>query len=134
MEKHFCLYPVYIDSTKTLAQGRKFRRELCIPSPRHQEIRAALQMLGIEHIDEPGKKHPRAFFSCGRVQIKREYGKTFAVEGIVHTILEARRAGAEKPEHIPQGRAVHGVVQNGVYVENKLNLMPKKKKKRRKNK
>ena len=136
--KHFCLYPVYIDSTRSVSEGRKYKKEFCVPKPRYQEIKHALEKLDIEHVDEPLKKHPRDFFSSGRFQIKKAYGKKFVIEGVGQTILESRSvcsadrtAADHKQGH---GKAVHGVVQNGVYVENKLNLVAKRKKKGKKGK
>lgn len=131
--EYFCLYPVYIDSTRSVSEGRKYRRELCVPKPRYQEIKRALEKLEIEHTGEASKRHPRDFFGSGRLHVKKAYGKRFVVEGVSQTILECRKTPetgrGERENKSGHGRAVHGVVQNGVYVENKLNLVPKKKKK-----
>jgi signal recognition particle subunit SRP19 len=135
-ERYFCLYPVDIDSTKTTAGGRKYRRELCVSRPRYQEIKNAIDFLGLEHISEPTKKHPRDFFSAGRFRIKKIYGKKFAIEGIAHTIAgmrdktiahEAEKAKAKAPVE-------GGVMHKGRLIENKLNLVPRKKNKGKKNK
>lgn len=136
MEGHFCLYPVYIDSARSLSDGRKYNKELCISKPKYQEIKNALEKLDIEHIDEPSKKHPRDFFCGGRFRIKKAYGKKFVIEGISQTILESRRTRetGTMSEQKSRGKAVHGIVQNGIYVENKLNLVPKRKKKGKKGK
>lgn len=133
--KHFSLYPIYLDSTRSLSEGRRFRKELCIQKPRYHEIKGALGRLGIEHVEEPSKKHPQDFFNSGRFSIKKEYGKLFVIEGIVQAVAEMRKGKttestpSEKQAH---GKAVAGVVQNGVYVENKLNLVRKKKAKKKK--
>ncbi|CAD26386.1 SIGNAL RECOGNITION PARTICLE (SRP) SEC65 SUBUNIT [Encephalitozoon cuniculi GB-M1] len=134
--KHFCLYPIYMDSARSLSEGRKYRKEICVQRPRYHEIKNALEKLEIEYTDEPSKKHPRDFFNSGRFRIKKEYGRLFVIEGISQTIAELRsKPGSSEEtsrEKQSRGKAVHGVVQNGVYVENKLNLVRKKKAKKKK--
>ncbi|KAG5860505.1 signal recognition particle protein Srp19 [Encephalitozoon hellem] len=134
--KYFCLYPIYMDSTKSLSEGRKYRKEICVQKPRYHEIKNALERLEIEYVDEASKKHPGDFFNSGRFRIKKEYGKMFVIEGVSQTITEMRSGsrGGESPstERQAHGKAVRGVVQNGVYVENKLNLVRKKKSKKKK--
>lgn len=48
-----CIYPAYINSKKTLAQGRKINKEKCVENPTHQEIRdvlvAANLKVGVEN-------------------------------------------------------------------------------------
>lgn len=43
-----CIYPAYINSKKTLAQGRKINKERCIENPTHQEIRDVLVAAGLK--------------------------------------------------------------------------------------
>ncbi|ADM12010.1 signal recognition particle Srp19 [Encephalitozoon intestinalis ATCC 50506] len=134
--KYFCLYPAYMDSSRALSEGRKYRKEICIEKPRYHEIKNALEKLEIECVEEPLKKHPRDFFNNGRFRIKKEYGKLFVVEGVSQTIAEmrssARSGGSVSSGKQAHGKVVHGVVQKGVYVENKLNLVRKKKTKKKK--
>ncbi|WEL39234.1 signal recognition particle Srp19 [Encephalitozoon hellem] len=134
--EYFCLYPIYMDSTKSLSEGRKYRKEICVQKPRYHEIKNALEKLEIGYVDEASKKHPGDFFNSGRFRIKKEYGKMFVIEGVSQTITEMRSSsrGGESPstERQANGKAVRGVVQNGVYVENKLNLVRKKKSKKKK--
>lgn len=48
-----CIYPAYINSKKTLAQGRKIHKDKCVENPTHQEIRdvlaAASLKVGVEN-------------------------------------------------------------------------------------
>lgn len=130
---HFCLYPIYINLDRSLSEGRKYRKELCISNPQYKEIENVLKFLGIEHVGEPLKRHPKSFFTYGRFQISKVYGKAFVIEGLIQNIIKLRSQSAYCPPKKTHG-PVHGVTQNGVYVENKLNLVPKKKKSKKGNK
>lgn len=134
--RYFCLYPIHMDSGRSLSEGRKYRSEICVQRPRYHEIKNALERLEIEHVDEASKRHPKDFFNSGRFRIKKEYGRMFVIEGVSQTIAEMRSnsKGSKdfSKEKQPRGKVVQGVVQNGVYVENKLNLVRKKKSKKKK--
>lgn len=43
-----CIYPAYINSKKTIAQGRKITKEKCVDNPTHQEIRDVLVAAGLK--------------------------------------------------------------------------------------
>lgn len=43
-----CIYPAYINSKKTLAQGRRIAKEKAIEHPTHQEIRDVLVAAGMK--------------------------------------------------------------------------------------
>ncbi|XP_056637826.1 signal recognition particle 19 kDa protein [Diorhabda carinulata] len=47
-ERWICIYPAYINSKKTLAQGRKICKEKCVENPTHQEIRDVLVAAGLK--------------------------------------------------------------------------------------
>ncbi|KAH9411018.1 putative SRP19 protein [Ordospora pajunii] len=129
---HFCLYPVYIDSMKSASEGRKYGIGVCVPAPKWHEIKSALCKLDIEHVSEPGSKHPRDFLNPGRFRIDKKYGKKFVVEGLSTTILEERNSTQKQPgARQGHSKASKGIVQNGIYVENKLNLVRKKKEKKK---
>jgi signal recognition particle subunit SRP19 len=53
------IYPSYIDSTKTIKQGRRIAKEACVDTPIVSDISLALQELGIRHITEPYKGYSR---------------------------------------------------------------------------
>lgn len=48
LSRWICIYPAYINSKKTLAQGRKINKEKCIENPTHQEIRDVLVAAGLK--------------------------------------------------------------------------------------
>jgi signal recognition particle subunit SRP19 len=53
------IYPSYIDSTKTIQQGRRIAKEACVDTPTVSDISLVLQELGIRHITEPYKGYSR---------------------------------------------------------------------------
>lgn len=53
-----CIYPVYLNSKKTLAEGRKIAKDKCVDNPTHQEIRDVLSAAGLR-VGVENKLHPR---------------------------------------------------------------------------
>jgi signal recognition particle subunit SRP19 len=66
-----CLYPVYFDSNRTRAQGRRVGAEDAVPNPLAREIVDAVQSLGagLRIVFEPGKVHPKDWANPGRVRV-----------------------------------------------------------------
>ena len=53
------IYPSYLDSTKTVKQGRRLVQELAIPSPTCNDLSQALQQLQVRHVLQPYKGYSR---------------------------------------------------------------------------
>lgn len=53
-----CIYPAYLNNKKTLAQGRRLPKEICVENPTHQEIRDVLFSTGLR-IGVENKLYPR---------------------------------------------------------------------------
>jgi len=49
------IYPSYLDSTKTVAKGRRIGLEQAVPTPTVSDISAALQQLQVRHVIQPYK-------------------------------------------------------------------------------
>ncbi|KAF2492384.1 signal recognition particle, SRP19 subunit [Lophium mytilinum] len=81
--KHWqCLYPIYFDSSRTRAQGRRVGREQAVPNPLAREIAEATASLGLNVVFEPEKTHPKDWSNPGRVRVLvKEKGNS--VGGIV---------------------------------------------------
>ncbi|XP_044761427.1 signal recognition particle 19 kDa protein [Coccinella septempunctata] len=45
-ERWICIYPAYINSKKTIPQGRKIAKDKCVENPTYQEIRDVLSATG----------------------------------------------------------------------------------------
>jgi signal recognition particle subunit SRP19 len=53
------IYPSYLDSNKTIAQGRRIGQEVAVEEPTVSDISQALQSLNIRHVLQPHKGYPR---------------------------------------------------------------------------
>lgn len=77
--KHYqCLYPVYFDSTRSRAEGRRVGKDEGIPNPLAQEIANAVSKIEFagQVVFEPGKVHPKDWANPGRVRVLiKENGK-----------------------------------------------------------
>ncbi|XP_071340177.1 signal recognition particle 19 kDa protein isoform X1 [Trachinotus anak] len=88
-ERFICLYPVYINSKKTLAEGRRIPAEKAVENPSCTEIRDVLTAAGMNVYMEcvcvcvfvfQNKMHPREwnrdvqFRGRVRIQLKQEDG------------------------------------------------------------
>ncbi len=69
LKDQLCLYPVYIDAAKTMAQGRKVPADVAVKDPAVFYMHEALRQLGYAPIIEPDKRHPRDPFTYGRVRV-----------------------------------------------------------------
>lgn len=64
------VYPVYLNKTKTCAEGRRVTVELAIENPTPLQIAAACVQLGYTNVAiEPRKCYPREFGCPGRVRV-----------------------------------------------------------------
>ncbi|XP_047448961.1 signal recognition particle 19 kDa protein [Mugil cephalus] len=78
-ERFVCLYPVYINSKKTLAEGRRIPTEKAVENPSCAEIKDVLTAAGMNVLVE-NKFHPREwnrdvqFKGRVRVQLKQADG------------------------------------------------------------
>ncbi|XP_019866729.1 signal recognition particle 19 kDa protein [Aethina tumida] len=78
-ERWICIYPAYINSKKTLAQGRKIAKDKCVENPTHQEIRdvllAANLKVGVENKLYSREKSKELLYRGRiRVQLKNDDG------------------------------------------------------------
>lgn len=68
--KHYqCLYPVYFDSARTRATGRRVSSANAISNPLAREIADATAQLGLPTVFEPDKTHPKDWANPGRVRV-----------------------------------------------------------------
>ncbi|KAK9882174.1 hypothetical protein WA026_019688 [Henosepilachna vigintioctopunctata] len=78
-ERWICIYPAYINSKKTIPQGRRIAKEKCVENPTHQEIRDVLDATGFK-VGVENKLYPRErskeilYRGRIRVQLKNDDG------------------------------------------------------------
>lgn len=56
--RFICIYPAYIDVKKTVQEGRKMPKDVCIENPTYQEIKDVLTAANMNLIIE-NKIYPR---------------------------------------------------------------------------
>jgi signal recognition particle subunit SRP19 len=77
--RFICIYPAYIDAKKTVNEGRKIPKGLCIENPSYQEIKDVLSVTNLNCVIE-NKIYPRErskeLLHRGRIrlQIKHDDG------------------------------------------------------------
>eukprot|EP01068_Selenidium_serpulae_P008278 Selendium_serpulae@DN4944_c0_g1_i1.p1 len=66
--KWICLYPAYIDSKKSIAEGRKIGKNHCIEDPHVMEMAEATNKIGLLFVVED-KAYSRDCFIRGRLRV-----------------------------------------------------------------
>jgi len=71
-----CIYPVYINKKKTLAEGRRIPKEAAVDDPNLLAMAKSLHSMGFQFLPEPHKAYSRDIFERGRikVQLKKDDG------------------------------------------------------------
>ncbi|KAG8197040.1 hypothetical protein JTE90_004309 [Oedothorax gibbosus] len=82
-ERWLCIYPAYINSKKTYAEGRRLKKDQCVENPTCQEIRDVLDAAAL-HIGVENKLYSReqnkdsvVFRGRVRVQLKNDDGTLY---------------------------------------------------------
>ena len=55
----FIIYPSYLDSSKTMKQGRRIGVEKAVDAPTSQDLSDALASLNVRHVQQPHKGYSR---------------------------------------------------------------------------
>jgi len=72
----FMVYPIYLDSNRTVAQGRKVSKEHACIAPIPKEIAEACQFYNLPCVYERLKAHPRSPIDrMGRIRVKLRSSK-----------------------------------------------------------
>ncbi|KAJ3130539.1 signal recognition particle subunit [Nowakowskiella sp. JEL0407] len=73
MKTWVCVYPVYIDSTKTMSEGRRVPKDIGISEPVIMFMAEAVRTLQLNCIAEMSKRHPRDPFTFGRLRVQIKF-------------------------------------------------------------
>ncbi|KYM99664.1 PREDICTED: signal recognition particle 19 kDa protein [Cyphomyrmex costatus] len=72
-ERWISIYPIYLNSKRSLAGGRKLAKDKCVENPTYQEIRdvllAAGMNVGVENKLHPKERSKELLF-CGRIRVQ----------------------------------------------------------------
>lgn len=77
-----CIYPVYLDISKTRTEGRRVGKKDGIKDPSAIYIVKAAKLLGYKVGFEPLKRHSRDPFNYGRIRIKFKDGNQYLLPNI----------------------------------------------------
>ena len=85
VKKWNTIYPVYINSAATIAEGRRVGQGVAVDKPTLEEISQVLSFLKLKHCIEGHKGFPRDTLMRGRIKVllKDEHGQLMHNE-IVH--------------------------------------------------
>ena len=89
--KDVMIWPIYLDSQKSLNEGRKISKEYAIPEPRIKEIIKATEKLRYKYVAEEDKSYPGEWYNnSGRVIITSDDSKKEILMNLSNTIKEIR--------------------------------------------
>jgi signal recognition particle subunit SRP19 len=99
-DRRVVVWPVYIDSKKSIAEGRKLPRTYCVEYPQMQELKEVLEHLGFDHVYEDSKAYPRDLTQYGRFRVLLKDPQTGEpkVEGIESRQALLRKMGELIPK------------------------------------
>eukprot|EP00434_Breviolum_minutum_P021925 symbB.v1.2.019353.t1/scaffold1564.1/size111405/4 len=72
ISKWSILYPNYINSKKTVQEGRRIAEKKACEHPRAFEMAEVCEYLKIPHVCEPDKAYPRDWLIRGRIHSKKD--------------------------------------------------------------
>ncbi|MCQ2977194.1 MAG: signal recognition particle subunit SRP19/SEC65 family protein [archaeon] len=98
--KETMIWPIYLDSEKSLGEGRKLSKEYCISEPRLKEIQTALDKLKYKYTLEPTKSYPGEWYNkSGRVIVSSEDSKKEILINISEKIKEQREFKSKQKQN-----------------------------------
>ena len=98
--KDVMIWPIYLDSEKSLNEGRKVSKEYAIPEPRIKEIIKATQKLKYKYVAEEDKSYPGEWYNkSGRVIITTDDSKKEILINLSNTIKQIRESRQNKPNN-----------------------------------
>lgn len=85
------IWPVYIDATRSRAEGRLLSMKDSVKSPTLKEIENAAAELDLNPVAEPDKAYPKSWWvTSGRVLVDKKGPKSIITKQIAHQISKTR--------------------------------------------
>jgi len=86
------LWPLYFDSTKSWVEGRKVPKGVAVPSPKLDEIREAVEQLGLQCEVVSDASYPRfSWQRSGMLIVSKVGSKTQMIKKIAGQLLVVRK-------------------------------------------
>lgn len=91
-EDRIIIWPAYIDSEKTRAEGRKISKRYAVNSPKLREISRAANKLGLNALVEKDKSYSKSWWeNSGRVIVDKKLPKREVILRISNMIKGFRK-------------------------------------------
>ena len=89
--KEVMIWPIYLDSEKSLNEGRKVSKEYAIPNPKIKEIIKASDKLRYKYVAEEDKAYPGEWYNkSGRIIITSDESKKEILINLSDSIKQMR--------------------------------------------
>jgi len=90
--KRTIIWPAYLDSKRTKAEGRKIPKNKAVSSPKLREVTKAAKKLGLDPKVEKYKSYPISWWEySGRVVVDKRMGKREVLFKISNLIRGSRK-------------------------------------------
>lgn len=91
-EDKVVLWPVYFDSTKTRAEGRRVAKNLAVQSPKLEEIKKAVERTNLEPEVVNDSGHPSApWIKTGLIRVRKSGSKTEMILKVAEMLRNLRK-------------------------------------------
>eukprot|EP00914_Ancora_sagittata_P016567 GHVO01032942.1.p1 GENE.GHVO01032942.1~~GHVO01032942.1.p1 ORF type:complete len:151 (+),score=33.13 GHVO01032942.1:513-965(+) len=103
------VYPSYIDSTISISEGRRIRKDSGVPSPTIIELESACRNLGLKYVRED-KAYSRDILRRGRVRISPDHNFQRAESFVLLSaaVREIREADEKRKQEAEEAAAAKG--------------------------
>ncbi len=91
------LWPIYFDAAKTRGQGRRVPKTLAVPSPRIDELKEAVERLGLKYEMLPEASYPKTpWLKTGVLLVDGREKKNSLVKKVAKQLLKLRENFSSK--------------------------------------
>jgi signal recognition particle subunit SRP19 len=85
------IWPAYFDLTKTRKEGRRVQKSLAVQHPKIDEVKIAVEKLGLEHEFAPEAGYPKTpWLKAGRIMVEKKGSKEQVIVKIAKQLLKMR--------------------------------------------
>jgi len=85
------IWPAYFDLTKTRKEGRRVPKSLAVQHPKIDEVKMAVERLGLEHELAPEAGYPKTpWLKTGRIMVEKIGSKEKVIVKIAKQLLKMR--------------------------------------------
>ena len=103
--KDVMIWPIYLDSEKSLNEGRKVSKEYAIKEPKIKEIVKATQKLRYKYYAEEDKAYPGEWYNkSGRITITSDESKKEILISLSNTIKQMRETKQKNRANNKKGK------------------------------